>query len=190
MITREQAKENLKTLGVAEPTEEQVTNYLNQVNGETQKEKDLANKYKADALKASELQKKLDDVNNANLTELEKANKATEAANARIEELEKSVASMELKKQLAEIGITGEQADKLISEDGKLDTTILGQIIADRENTAKSQKEKELLDGTPNPKGGDKGGDDKTDADKLTEAIASELSGVNKSATDIVNSYL
>lgn len=189
-MTREQARENLKTLGVAEPTEEQVTNYLNQVGGETQKEKDLANKYKADALKVADLQKKLDDLNDANLSEIEKANKATETAQAEIAELKKAMATMERQKKLAEIGITGEQADKLFDADGKLDTEILGQIISAREETAKSLKEKELLKGTPDPKGGDKGGSEKTDADKLTEAIASELSGVNKSATDIVNSYL
>ena len=80
-LVREQAKENLKTLGVAEPTEEQVTNYLNQVGGETQKEKELANKYKTDALKVADLQKKLDELNDANLSEIEKANKATETAN-------------------------------------------------------------------------------------------------------------
>lgn len=33
-MTREQAKKNLIALGVAEPTDEQVTNYLNQHNGE------------------------------------------------------------------------------------------------------------------------------------------------------------
>ena len=34
-MTREQAKQNLIAIGVAEPTDEQVSNYLNQVNGET-----------------------------------------------------------------------------------------------------------------------------------------------------------
>lgn len=189
-MTREQAKENLKTLGFEEPTDDQVTKYLNQLGGETQKEKELANKYKTDALKVADLQKKLDELNDANLSEIEKANKATETANAQIEELQKQIAAMELKTQLAEIGITGEQAEKLISADGKLDTAVLGQIIAERETTAKSLKEKELLDGTPDPKGGNKGGDDKTAEDKLVESIASELSGVNKSAADIVNSYL
>ena len=189
-MTREQAKENLKKLGVEEPTEEQVTNYLNQVGGETQKEKDLANKYKTDALKVAELQKKLDDLNDANLSEIEKANKATENANAEIEKLHKAMAKMELQKQLAEIGVIGEQAEKLISEEGKLDASVLGQIISEREEKAKSLKEKELLAGTPDPKGGNTGGNEDTDADKLTKTIASELAGVNKSATDIVNSYL
>ena len=48
-MTREQAKQNLISIGVAEPTDEQVSNYLNQVNGETKKEKDRADGYKAKA---------------------------------------------------------------------------------------------------------------------------------------------
>ena len=36
-MTREQAKQNLISIGVAEPTDEQISSYLNQVNGETQK---------------------------------------------------------------------------------------------------------------------------------------------------------
>lgn len=39
IMTREQAKQNLIAIGVAEPTDEQVSNYLNQVNGETKKRK-------------------------------------------------------------------------------------------------------------------------------------------------------
>lgn len=38
-MTREQAKQNLIAIGVAEPTDEQVSNYLNQVNGETKRRK-------------------------------------------------------------------------------------------------------------------------------------------------------
>ena len=45
-MTREQAKQNLIAIGVAEPTDEQVSNYLNQVNGETKKEKARADRHK------------------------------------------------------------------------------------------------------------------------------------------------
>ena len=61
-MTREQAKQNLISIGVAEPTDEQISSYLNQVNGETQKEKDKANQYKAKADKADELQTQLDEI--------------------------------------------------------------------------------------------------------------------------------
>lgn len=43
-MSREQAKKNLISFGIEEPSEEQITNYLNQVNGETQKEKEKAEK--------------------------------------------------------------------------------------------------------------------------------------------------
>ena len=58
MITREQAKKNLISIGVADPTEEQITSYLNQIGSETQKEKDKADKYKekADNYKAYGMQ--------------------------------------------------------------------------------------------------------------------------------------
>ena len=44
-MTREQAKQNLIAIEVSEPTDEQISNYLNQVNGETKKEKDKAAEY-------------------------------------------------------------------------------------------------------------------------------------------------
>jgi hypothetical protein len=119
-MTREQAKSNLVSFGVAEPTDEQITSYLNSVNGEAKKEKDRADKYKLDADKATELQRKLDEIANQNLSEVEKANKATEDALAQVAALQKRIDRAEQLKALAEKGITGEQAEKLISEDGNL----------------------------------------------------------------------
>ncbi len=88
-MTREQAKQNLISIGVAEPTDEQITNYLNQVNGETQKEKDKAAEYKEKADKADEYKAKIDELEAGNLTEVEKANKALEAANEQIAKMQK-----------------------------------------------------------------------------------------------------
>ena len=159
-MTREQAKSNLINLGIPEPSEEQVTNYLNTVNGEAKKEKDRADRYKLDADKATELQKKLDEIANQNLSEVEKANKATDEALAQVAALQKRIDRAEQLKALAEKGITGEQAEKLISEDGKLDYDILGQIISDRETAAKAAKEQEIANNQGNPGGGQAGGDD------------------------------
>ena len=39
-MTREQAKQNLIGFGIAEPTDEQITNYLNQIGAETKSYKD------------------------------------------------------------------------------------------------------------------------------------------------------
>lgn len=172
-MSREQARENLKSFGIEEPTEEQVTAYLNQLGSETKKEKDRAEAYKAQADRADELKKKLDELNNANLSEVEKANKATENANNQIAELNKKIAMMEMKAQLAEKGIVGEDADKLIDADGKLDIEVLGKIISDRETASASAKEKELLDNTPSPQGN--GGGNNDDAKPLDVENAEKI---------------
>lgn len=174
-MTREQAKKNLIAFGIEEPTEEQVTNYLNQIGAETKKEKDRADGYKANADKAAELQAELDRINEQNLSDIEKANKATETANNRVAELEKQVKSMQLRTGLAEQGIVGEQADKLIESlsGGSFDTALLGQIISDREKAAIAKQEKDDLNNTKNPDGGNGGSgkDDKPEDVKNAETI-------------------
>lgn len=157
-MTREQAKEFLTKLGIAEPTDEQVTSYLNSVNSESKKEKDRADKYKLDADKAAELQKQLDSIANQNLSDIEKANKATEDAQNQVIALQKRIDRMEQLKKLAEKGIAGEQAEKLLSEDGVIDFDVLGQIISEKESAAKAAKEQEIANNQGNPGGGTGGG--------------------------------
>lgn len=161
-MNRNQASENLKSFGIEDPTDEQITEYLNQVHGESKKEKDRADRLKQQADKVDELQNQLETLNNANLSEVEQANKATEKANAEIADLKKQISQMQTKAQLAEYGITGEDADNLIDSDGKLSIETLGKIISARETAAASAKEQELLKETPNPAGvGGKGEDEK-----------------------------
>lgn len=136
-MTREQAKQNLIGFGIENPTDEAITNYLNQIGGETKKERERADKYKADADKVKDLQKQLEDAQNADKSELEKAQD-------RIAELEKTNAKNAQLKQLADLGIKGEQAEKLIGEDGVLDYAVLGQIITDREQASALAKEQEI----------------------------------------------
>lgn len=171
-MNRQQAQENLKSLGIEEPTDDQITAYLNTVHGESKKEKDRADALKAQADKVAELEKLLESANDEKLSDIEKANKATEQANAQIAELNKKIADMELKAQLAEKGIVGEDADNLIGADGKLDIETLGKIISDREKASASAKEKEILADTPNPTGNGGSEDakplDVINAEKLT----------------------
>lgn len=149
---RAQAEENLKSFGIEEPSDDQITAYLNQVHGESKKEKDRADKLKAQADKVGELEKQLQDISDANLSDIEKANKDRDEALGKIEALNKKIADMELKAQLAEKGIVGDDADNLI-KDGKLDIETLGKIISERETAAASAKEQEILKDTPNPAG-------------------------------------
>lgn len=187
-MTREQAKKNMIAFGIEEPSEEQISNYLNQIGAETKKEKDRADGYKANADKAAELQAELDRINEQNLSDIEKANKATETANNRVAELEKQVKFMQTRAKLAEKGIVGEQADKLFLEDGSIDFDTLGQIISDREAAAATAKEKEIANNSTNPGGGSACGgssaDSKPDDVKNAESITFGTMVADQSAKD------
>lgn len=157
-MTREQAKQNLISIGVVEPTDEQITNYLNQVSGETKKEKDKVAELKAKADKADELQTKIDELEAGNLTEIEKANKALEEANKTIADMQKSNAIRDQREQaMSNFKIDAEQAKTVVKDDGTLDYEALGKIIADKETASAQAKEKEIADGGTNPGGGSGG---------------------------------
>lgn len=188
-MTREQAKQNLISIGVAEPTDEQVSDYLNQVNGETKKEKDRADGYKAKADKADELQTQLDDLQAGNLTELEKANKALDTANQQIAELQKSNAIRDQREAaMTNFKITAEQAKTVVKDDGSLDYTELGKIMSEKETAAAQAKEQEIAKHQDIPGGGsNKGGaDNKTNAEKIAESLISNAPKNN----DVLSHYI
>lgn len=188
-MTREQAKQNLILIGVAEPTDEQVSNYLNQVNGETKKEKERADGYKAKADTADSLQKQLDEIQAGNLTELEKANKALDTANQQIAELQKNNAIRDLReKAMTDFKVTAEQAKTIVKEDGSFDTAELGKIMSEKETAAAQAKEQEIAKHQDIPGGGsNKGGaDNKTNAEKIAESLISNAPKNN----DVLSHYI
>lgn len=158
-MTRENAKLKLVDMGIAEPTEEQITKYLDSITAETKKEKDRADSLKAKADKADELQTQLDDMNSQNLSEIEKATKALEQANNKIAELERKDAIRNSRSLAMEkFKITAEQSVQVVKDDGSFDYDVLGQIISDKETAAATAKEKEIANGASNPGGGGNGG--------------------------------
>lgn len=191
-MTREQAKQNLISIGVAEPTDEQITNYLNQVNGETQKEKDKAAEYKEKADKADEYKAKIDELEAGNLTEVEKANKALELVNEQIAKMQKDNSIRDLReKSMTDFKITAEQAKTIVKDDGSFDTAALGKIMSEKETAAAQAKEQEIAGKQDIPGGGSAGGGkDKTEAEKTAEAIGKTLAGTNEAAKAIVDGYL
>ncbi|MBO7732764.1 MAG: hypothetical protein J6S67_09435 [Methanobrevibacter sp.] len=192
-MTRETAKSLLVTLGIETPTDEQITNYLNQVNKEVKSEKDRADKYKGEADKVAELQKQLEELNSKGLSEVELANKATEKANAKIAELEKSLKTMTVQNKLSALGITGEEATKFFDENGELNFDTLGQVLTNREKAAAIAKEKELAGNAGNPggNGGNGGGEpQKTAAETFAESYAKSVAENSKAANDALASYL
>ncbi len=194
-MTREQAKKKLIDLGVAEPTEEQVTKYLDGVSAETKSEKEKSEKLKAEndrlkevAGKAEELQGKIDEIEQGKLSEVEKITKEYEKANNRIAELERNIAIRDQKATIAEkFKVTAEQVNQIVKEDGSLDYDILGQIISEKESAAALAKEQEIANAAANPNGtsGGNGGDESV-AVNIAKASAKRAGTANES---ILNNY-
>ena len=72
-MTREQAKQVLIGMGIEEPSDEQVSKYLDSVTGEVKKEKDKNASLQEKANKAADLEKELEELKQQNMTDDEKA---------------------------------------------------------------------------------------------------------------------
>lgn len=173
-------------------TDEQITNLLNQSNKEVLNEKNKIAQYKEQAEKAAELQEKLDKFESDGLTEVEKANKALETANARIAELEKAqTLATQRNAAVAKFKVTAEQAAQIVKDDGSFDYDVLGQIITEKETVAAKAKEDEIAAGSQNPGGGTGGnGKEETDAEKMAKEIGGAFSDANKTAESVLKNYM
>ncbi|MBQ8279756.1 MAG: hypothetical protein IJZ23_07955 [Roseburia sp.] len=202
MVTREQAKSQLQAVGVENPTEEQITAYLNNVNAEAIKEKAKADQYKAEADKAKDLQTQLDNLQNQNLTDAEKMQKQIEALQQQNADLTANNFRTEAKAILSKAGISDEQMETLlpglVSGVEKLEDvqTRANNFVAAmnkfREDGIKAHDQKQLDDtGTPGGNGGsDDGGTQKTEAEKFAEEYGKQSGESAKASATIVNSYL
>ena len=189
-MTRKEAEQNLIGFGIAEPTDEQITNYLNQIGAETKgyKEK-LASAGDKDN-RIAELEKELEKINKQNMSDIELANAERDKALSSVANLEKQIEQMITKTELAKLGITGDVADTLVSGNGKLDFATLGQIISDREKNAVSEYEKKALENTPNPSGSrGKEEPQKTQAEQIAETLGKVASATSKTSESIIDSY-
>ena len=150
-------REELIAMGISEEDADKI---MADYGSSIQREKAKTAQYKEQAEKADELQKKLDDFEAGNLTELDKANKALEKANQQIAELQKNNAIRDLReKAMTDFRITAEQAKEVVGDDGNFDTAALGKIMSEKETAAAQAKEKEIANGSTNPGGGSAGGD-------------------------------
>lgn len=187
-MNRTQAKENLVALGIAEPTEEAITSYLNTIENATKSAEDKALRYKGEADKVKELEKQLNEINDAKLTDAEKSAKAIEDANNKVKLLEQTVKTMQLQKSLAEIGIVGDDATSLVGEDGSLNTVKLGEILSAREKNAVDSFKKQALDSTPSPDGKKDDPDPSEQYKDITERVAASRKS-EAEAVKIIDSY-
>ncbi len=178
-MTREQAKQVLIGMGIEEPSDEQVTKYLDSVTGEVKKEKDKNTSLKEKADKAETLQKELDELKQQNMTDAEKQEaerkKEKEAVDKELADLKAALAESNKKALTSEItstftaaGLSTETyataikalasmpADKSEDVMNEVKAFVDGISAANKTalETAKAAWEEETLKSTPNPGGG------------------------------------
>lgn len=185
-MKREEVKAKLISWGIAEPTEEQVSDYLAQISKEIKSSEERATHFKAEADKVKDLMKELDELKGQNMTEVEKLKKELDDTTARLSQSEKTVKDMQMKAALAEIGITGNDTEELFVN-GELNTTKLGEILSQREKNAVAVYQKEALNNTPSPDGGQGGNTPNPDVEYAKEYVAK--TNVNANAQTIIDSY-
>lgn len=168
-MTREEARQNLVALGIEEPSEAQVTNYLNQFHSNRPNPQPTPQPTPAPQPNQT-----------PEPTPNPEPDDNTKALQERIEQLERENVQKDIRAYAAEKGLTGEQAESVLAgfqtdlEAAKKAIDSIAQIISDKETAAATAKEQELLKGTPNPGGGTGGnpGDDKPEDVKNAESIS------------------
>ena len=210
-MTREQAKQVLIGMGIEEPSDEQVSKYLDSVTGEVKKEKDKNTSIKEKADKAEALQKELDELKQQNMTDAEKQEaerkKEKEAVDKELADLKAALAESNKKALTSEItstftaaGLSTETyataikafasmpADKSEDVMNEVKAFVDGISAANKTalETAKAAWEEETLKSTPNPGGGKSGGEPekKSEASEYAKAYSAKMCPENKPADD------
>lgn len=167
-------------------TADQITNMLNQVNSEVSRERSKVDRYKEDAKKAEELQRQIDELKRGKMTEMERLTQDLEDSKARVAELERIGAIRDKRAAACEKwNLTGEQAAKVIKDDGELDYDLLGEYMAGQRTAAVEEYKKQELERTPNPTGGI-GGQNENSALQFAKAAAKRA---NSADANIINAY-
>lgn len=181
-------------------TEEQITAILN-INGadiEAERKKNVDPKVLKQLQADSEAYKKLQE---ADLTDAEKIQKALDDAEASKTEFAKKSNRLDVEKILVGAGLTEEDykdlIDGLVTEDAEASKTLatnLAAMLTKQKEAAVQKTKEELMDGTRTPgsdgNSGSDGEDKKTEAEKFAEAYGSAAKDAAKASNDIIGSYL
>lgn len=188
-------RDELKKMLPEGTSDEIITELLNKTNSEVAKEKNKAEKLKEDfdnlkasAANAEELQKKIEEMEQGQMSEVEKVRKELEAANGKIAEFEKKDIIRTMREEAMEnYKISAEQAKQVVKDDGKYDAVVLGQIISEKESASATAKEQEIANAASNPGGGsNKNGNEKSLASELATMSAKRAGTANQ---DVLNHY-
>lgn len=187
-MKRSEAKQKLIDLGIAEPTEEQISSLLDSVTAETKPLQEKANK-------ADDLQKQLDDLQSQNLTDVEKAQQENEKLQQQIAELRSDGFKSEAKAILKGAGLEDADIEALLPgmiagldkvEDVQTRTNAYVSAMNKVRDNAIKEHDKDVLDGTGTPGGEGSGDDGKSNAEK----IAATLFGSKKQENNILSHYV
>ena len=163
-MTREEARQNLVALGIEEPSEAQVTNYLNQFHSNRPNPQPTPQPQPTPAPQPNPTPEPTPNPDDGG---------ELETLRNQIAQLQKENVQKDIRAYAAERGLTGEQAESVLAgfqtdlDAAKKAIDSIAQIISDKETAAATAKEQELLKGTPNPGGGTGGKDEKSTAEKL-----------------------
>lgn len=152
-MKREEAKQNLIALGIEEPTEAQITNYLNQFHNNAPQQSQTPSQPNNQQTVTQET--KTD--NSEELTQLRE-----QIANLQRENIQKDI-----KAYAAEKGLTGEQAAKVLAgfqdnfDLAKSAIDSVSEIITARETAAVQAKVQEIAKNADVPNGGNAGDSNK-----------------------------
>lgn len=180
-MTREEARQNLVALGIEEPTDAQVTNYLNQFHSNRNTNPNPP----APVPNPPQPTPQPEPVNNDEMETLRQ-----QIANLQRENARKDIEAYAVAK-----GLTGDQVRNILNAFGenvdvaKQAIDSIGQIISDNRTAAAREKEQELASGATNPGGGNAGSsssDEKSNAEKIAE----RMFGGKKQSNDILSHYV
>ena len=196
-------REELKAI-LPEATEEQITAFLNKHHEELNKNKTDEAVFKesiAAAKKAQkEAEKALKDLQDSQLSDADKMQKAIDEAEASKAEYMTKLNRLDIEKMFVEAGIASEQYDPIldsivtsdIDSSKKTAESFVGLLKSQKEAVEKSVRE-QLSAGTPDPHGAAGGSGDAdpklTAAEQLAQSLAKGNSTNVKSAKDALSYY-
>lgn len=188
-MTREQAKTMLMTLGIEQPSEDQISDYLNSFQSEINKEKAKTGRVEEELNLLRESAKELEDFKKQNMSDLELAINDRDEARRQVKDLNDKVLRMENKTRFAELGIVGDEAEKLLDsmQMGAFDFALLGQIISNKQLDAVNKKIAELSEKTIQPNSGSIDTDNSNVGSRLVESVANSLKGNNSQS--LIDAY-
>lgn len=187
-------REDIKNL-FPDATEEQITAILN-INGDDVKAwKDKVPK-KADFEELTRKAAEYDKLQEADLTDAEKIQKALQDAESAKTDYAKKSNRLDAEKILVAAGLTEEDykdlIDGIISDDAdktKSMATGLATMVTKQKEAAIQKTKEELMDGTPAPSGGSGGAEEKSEDVKFAEEVAGTFSASEEASKSVFEIY-